>query len=58
MKRWIIWITFRLGYLQAWYAAGYREGTWIEKVCIWPPWAVSRGLFLLFYYLGPLNVRD
>lgn len=35
-----------LGRVQAWYAAGYREGTSIERVAIFPCWLVFRALFV------------
>ena len=36
-----------LGRVVAWLAAGYRTATPVERVLIFPSWAVLRGLFLL-----------
>lgn len=34
------------GRVQAWYAAGFREGTPLERIAIFPCWLVFRGLFM------------
>jgi hypothetical protein len=36
-----------LGRVVAWLAAGYRTATPVERVLIFPSWAILRGLFLL-----------
>lgn len=41
-----------LGRIQAWYAAGYREGTAIERVAIFPCWLVFRALFIACFALA------
>jgi hypothetical protein len=35
-----------LGRVQAWYAVGLREATALERIVIFPCWAVSRLLFV------------
>jgi len=39
--------TKAIGHVVAWLAEGYRAGTPIERMLIWPSWAVLRGLFLV-----------
>lgn len=36
-----------VGRTVAWFAAGYREGTAVERALIFPSWAVLRGVFLV-----------
>jgi hypothetical protein len=36
-----------VGRLVAWFAAGYREASAIERAFIFPSWAILRGVFLL-----------
>ncbi len=38
-------IALCLGRVQAWYAAGYREGTTLERIAIFPCWVLVQGLF-------------
>lgn len=40
---------FLFGTIQAWFAAGYRQGTPAEKMMIFVPWLVFRLLFLAAY---------
>lgn len=35
-----------LGRVQDWYAVGYREGTAVERIAIFPCWLVFRLLFV------------
>jgi len=37
------------GRVQAWYAAGFREGTALERLAIFPCWLVFRGLFVVTF---------
>ena len=39
--------TLLLGRFQAWLAEGYRNGTLLERVSIFPLWSVSRLSFLV-----------
>ena len=39
-------LTLMVGEVQAWLAKGYREGTPLERICIYPSWLVFRLLFL------------
>jgi hypothetical protein len=36
-----------VGRVVAWLAAGYREGTPVEQVLIFPSWAILRGAFIV-----------
>lgn len=47
-----------LGRPTAWLAAGYREGTPLERACIWPAWAVARCLSTTAYVTAMWLVRD
>jgi hypothetical protein len=38
----------------AWLAEGYREGTSVEQVLIFPSWAIFRGLFIVGWALSQL----
>ena len=46
-----------LGRVQAWYATGYREGTAVERVAIFPCWLVFRLLFLATFTLAQMTAR-
>lgn len=41
-----------LGRVQGWYAAGYREGTPVERIAIFPCWLVFRLLFVVAFTLA------
>ncbi len=41
-----------LGQVQAWYARGYREGTRLEQIAIFPRWLVFRLLFIAAFALA------
>jgi hypothetical protein len=41
-----------LGRLVAWLAAGYRKGTPVERVLIFPSWAILRGAFIVGWLLS------
>jgi hypothetical protein len=53
----LAFLPFRIVYLPttwvgravAWFAAGYREASAIERALILPSWAVLRGVFLVGY---------
>jgi hypothetical protein len=45
------------GRVQAWYAAGYREGTRLERIAILPPWLVFQGLFAVTFALAQKLAR-
>ena len=55
----IAFLSFRIVYVSttfvgravAWFAAGYREATPLERVLIFPSWAVLRGVFLVGWSL-------
>jgi hypothetical protein len=50
MRRAVYLLVLTFGYPQAWLAKGYREGTSLERVLIWPTWAVFRALFFIAYH--------
>jgi hypothetical protein len=51
----IIWTpTVWIGHVVAWLAEGYRMGTSIERVLIFPSWAILRGLFIVGWVLANL----
>ena len=41
-----------VGRVVAWLAEGYREGTPVEQVLIFPSWAILRGLFTVGWGLA------
>lgn len=41
-----------VGRVVAWLAEGYREGTAVEQVLIFPSWAILRGLFIVGWALA------
>jgi hypothetical protein len=41
--------THLLGRVQAWLAAGFREGTILERLLIFPAWLVFRVLFVALF---------
>jgi hypothetical protein len=41
-----------LGRVQDWYATGYREGTSLERIAIFPCWLVFRFLFVAAFALA------
>lgn len=43
-----------VGRVVAWLADGYREGTPVEQVLIFPSWAIFRGLFIVGWALSQL----
>jgi hypothetical protein len=43
-----------VGRVVAWLAEGYREGTPVEQVLIFPSWAILRGLFIVGWALSQL----
>ena len=45
------------GRVQAWYAAGYREGTRVERIAILPPWLVFQALFAVTFALAQKLAR-
>ena len=48
----ILWPpTHALGRVQAWLAAGFREGTVLERILIFPSWLVFRLLFVALFSL-------
>jgi len=48
----ILWPpTHALGRVQAWLAAGFREGTVLERILIFPAWLVFRLLFVALFSL-------
>jgi hypothetical protein len=46
-----------LGRVQAWYAAGYREGTRLEQIAILPAWLAFQGLFALTFAIAQRMAR-
>jgi hypothetical protein len=46
-----------LGRVQAWYATGYREGTSVERVAIFPQWLVFRLLFVAAFAVAQKTAR-
>jgi hypothetical protein len=51
----IVWRpTVLVGRLVAWLAEGYRTATLVERVLIFPSWAVLRGLFIVGWGLSAL----
>jgi hypothetical protein len=46
-----------LGRVQAWYAAGYREGTPVERIAIFPQWLVFRLLFVAAFTFAQKTTR-
>ena len=43
-----------VGRVVAWLAHGYREGTPVEQVLIFPSWAILRGAFIVGWALAQL----
>jgi hypothetical protein len=51
----IVWTpTVWVGHAVAWLAEGYRAGTSLERVLIFPSWAVLRGVFIVGWRLSTL----
>jgi hypothetical protein len=56
----LVFLPFRIVYVPticvgravAWFAAGYREATALERVLILPSWAVLRGTFIVGWGLA------
>jgi cobalamin biosynthesis protein CobD/CbiB len=49
----IVWApTVWVGRVVAWLAEGYRTATTIERVLIFPSWAVLRGVFIVGWMLA------
>jgi hypothetical protein len=49
----IVWTpTVWVGRVVAWLAAGYRTATLVERVLIFPSWAVLRGVFIVGWGLA------
>jgi hypothetical protein len=46
-----------LGRIQAWYAVGYREGTRLEKIAIFPPWLAFQCLFAVTFAMAQRLAR-
>lgn len=46
-----------LARVQAWYAAGYREGTTLERIAILPCWVVCQGLFAVAFTVAQRLAR-
>ena len=43
-----------VGYVVAWLAEGYRSATLVERVLIFPSWAVLRGVFIVGWGLSQM----
>lgn len=43
-----------VGYAVAWLAEGYRSATLVERVLIFPSWAVLRGVFIVGWGLSQM----
>jgi len=43
--------THALGRVQAWLAKGFREGTIVERIVIFPAWLVFRVLFVSLFWV-------
>jgi hypothetical protein len=51
----IVYAPTRLvGYVVAWLAEGYRSAPLLERVLIFPSWAVLRGVFVVGWALSQL----
>ena len=51
----IVWTpTVWVGRVVAWLAEGYRTATSVERVLIFPSWAVLRGLFIVGWVVANL----
>jgi hypothetical protein len=51
----IVWTpTVWVGRVVAWLAEGYRTATLVERVLIFPSWAVLRGVFIVGWGLSTL----
>lgn len=48
-------VALALGRVQAWYAVGYREGTPLERISIFPCWLLFRLLFLGAFALAQMT---